>query len=763
MRVEKRNGELHRVSYAKIEERLMTLVKESGVPIDDLDDIVHDVIAFVCEGIKTSEIDEISARILMSNSIRNPYYQEIAGRVVISNHQKNTSVRFGNTFWDRMNSVQYRLNPDFYEWVTRNKDSINELIDYPRDYKLDFFGFKTLQKSYFLKDLQSVSAETAQDLFMRVAIGIHYRNTDSMDDNIRETYQLMSNKYMTHASPTLFNMGTKTQQGGSCFLLQMSDSLGGIFDCISNVAMISKYAGGIGLGMSDVRGPNQEIHGTSGKTSGIIPIMRILNDTAVYVNQGGRRPGSVAVYLEPHHPDILAFLDVRKPQGLEARRARDLFTAVWLSDLFIERVRTDAQWSLLDPAKCPNLTTTFGAEYKQLYELYEAQGNAEKTIRARDLWEAIVTSMIETGTPYVLCKDAVNECSNQSNIGTVKTSNLCCEITEVSTDSSYAMCTLGSLCLSKCLNSEGTGIDYSILRRLVRQMVINLDTTIDYNHYPVKETETHQLYRPIGIGVQGLSDLLAQLRIPYESDQAIQLDAEIHEAMYYFALEKSCELARAKGTHALFDGSPLSRGKFHFEMFQDRVKTPVTLSGQFDWDSLRHDIQQFGVRNSLLIALMPTASTSQIMGNVESFEPLAANIFTRKTQAGSFIVMNKYMIADLEKLGMWTAETRDSIIDNDGSVQHLNIPQDIKALYKTVWETRQRRMIDHSAARAPFVDQSQSLNLYFQNATFNNIHAALMYGHSKGLKTLSYYTRSMSVSGATKITLDTNACDGCSG
>jgi ribonucleoside-diphosphate reductase alpha chain len=1128
MRVTKRNGTTEVISFDKITRRITKICNKLNITTVDPIPIVQSIITYLVELITTTEIDEITARILMSLSSINPDYQKIAGIIIISNLHK--TVKFGK-FSDKIKYLYDSglISDIVYNTVTNNKTVFNKMIDYTRDFNIDYFGFKTLERSY-LQRVDGKLVECPQDIFMRVSIAMYHDNFSE----IEKSYNVLSKKLMTHATPTLFNVGTKRQQAASCFLMANEDSIEGIYKCLSDSAKISKWAGGIGIGMSDIRANGSDIQGTNGKTTGLIPMLRVFNETARYVNQGGRRPGSIAVYLEPHHPDFMDFLDIRKSHGDENMRARDLFTAIWVSDLFLQRVKDNAVWSFLNPHTCPGLSECYGKEYEELYNKYESDGNFMKQLPAVDVWKAIITSQIETGTPYIANKDAVNLMSNQKNVGVIKSSNLCVapetmiltdtgyhsinslhdktvnvwngqtfsetivrqtsenqelmrvkfsngsvidctpyhkfyietgsrpidksrqleiraqdlklgmkliqanfpiitkselsdesfpypydhglfcadgtyenkqseqhrciskklpnsdfcghhknisvtksddcsnqcvfivgegtpritlygekkklhkylssrldyntdgrtincklstnirpkfevptnhsldvklrwlegyldgdgcccksdkttaiqacsidvsflenikyllqtlgcdpkitkamdagtrilpdgvggtseyqcketyrllinshdtallfslgfnpkrlkisgiypikvikhyikvdkieynvrmsdtycfteqkrnmgifngilagnciEIMEHTSPKEYAVCTLGSICLPMML-TDSLEFDFELLRTTVHQMTKNLNRLIDINFYPVPETEySNMLHRPIGIGMQGLADVFFALRLPYDSEEAMSLNKKIIETMYYAALECSCDLSKTLGSYSTFEGSDLHKGIFHFERFAERTGTTVELSGMWDFESLRTRIQTVGVRNSLLIALMPTASTAQIMGNTESFEPVTANIYSRKTLAGDFIVINKFLIKDLISLGVWSDALKNSIIENNGSIQHIQgLPQDILNLYKTTWELKQRVLIDLSVARTPFVCQSQSLNLYFKTPTFNIIHSALMYGWRMGLKTMIYYNRSLSVSEAAKFTV---SCESCSG
>ena len=697
------------------------------------------------DGISTREIDEITARILMSMSSINLDYQHIASKIVISNLHKNTIDSFSEK-----NKVLFDaglISDTVRNIVVQHTEELDALVDYSRDYLFDFFGFKTLERSYLLK-INDIIVERPQDIFMRISIALY---KDDIPE-VAKSYNMLSNKYFTHATPTLFNMGTRRQQGASCFLESMEDSLEGIFKCITDSAKISKWAGGIGVAISDIRSKGSVIKGTNGKTDGIIPMLRVFNDTMVYINQGGKRNGSAAFYLEPHHPDILDFLDIRKNHGDESRRARDLFTAIWINDLFMERVKENGVWSLMNSVDCPDLTTIYGKEYRERYNFYESNGVYNSQMPARDLWKAIITSQIETGTPYIVNKDAVNELSNQQNIGTIKSSNLCAEVCEYTSPDEIAVCTLASICLPMCV--KGNEFDYELLRQITHQVVRNLNKMIDNNFYPVPETKnSNERHRPIGMGVQGLADVYLALGHAYDSPEASEINKRIFETIYFAGLEESNRLAINDGVYSTFRGSPLSQGKFNFDLFADRTGSQVSLSGMWDFDSLRTKIVESGLRNSLLIALMPTASTSQIMGNTESFEPITTNMYTRKTLAGDFVVINKFLMKDLVSRGLWNETVKNQVVDADGSIQGISsIPDDIKLKYKTVWELKQRNLIDQSADRTPFICQSQSLNLYFKNPSFNIIHSALTYAHGRSLKTMVYYTRTLAVSSSTKFT-----------
>jgi ribonucleoside-diphosphate reductase alpha chain len=765
MRIVKRDGRIQECNFDKITARIRNECESiEGTSVLDPSTIAQKVITFVKDNIHTSEIDEVTARVLSGMSTIHPDYTKLASRIIMSNHHKNTLGCFSDKIEklyknrDSQMKLHSLVSRGIYNLTMKYKNQLNKIIDYERDFLIDYFGFKTLERSYLLKIHGVGIIERPQDLFLRVSLALHQDDLE----NVKKSYDLMSLKYFTHATPTLFNAGTQRPQLSSCFLLGIDDSITSIFKCLSDCAQISKWSGGIGIGISDIRANNSLIKGTNGKTNGLIPMLRVFNETALYVNQGGKRNGSIALYLEPHHPDFLDFLDIRKNSGDEMRRARDLFTAVWTSDLFLERVKNNETWSFMCPDTCTGLSDAYGQEYVDLYTHYEEQKMYTSQMPARDVWKAIITSQIETGTPYMSNKDAANLCSNQKNIGTIKNSNLCNEVYEVSNTKEYAVCTLASVCLPKFVK-DGV-FDYQELIQVVSQMTINLNKVIDLNYYPVKETKTsNSKHRPIGIGVQGLADTYLSMKMAYDSDEAKELNKRIFETIYYASVQESCNLAKQYGVYDTFEGSPISQGKFQFDLWKDRGFN-VELSGMYDWETLRTNVMTHGVRNSLLIALMPTASTSQIMGNTEAFEPITSNIYTRKTIAGDFIIVNKFLMNELIELGLWDESIKDTIIRNNGSVQSIEqIPADIRARYKTVWELKQKVLIDQSADRAPFVCQSQSLNLYFSKPQFQTIHSALMYGYSRGLKTMSYYTRTQAMSEAVAFTVNEPNCESCSG
>ncbi len=756
MKIIKRDGREQEVSFDKIIDRIKYCSDKLSSVIEPVE-IGQKVIGYVKDGIHTKEIDEVTAKICMDMSILHPDFQELASNIIISNLHKNTITGFSDKITilyknrDQDNKPHPIVSNKLYRLTMKYKTQIDKMIDYERDFLFDYFGFKTLEKSYLLRIRNGNNEkiiERPQDMFMRVSLALHGENLEE----VQKSYDLLSQKYFTHASPTLFNAGTPRSQYASCFLLFMEDSIDGIYKCISDCAHISKWSGGLGVCVSDIRGNGSLIRGTNGKTGGLIPLLKVLDATSVYIDQGGRRKGAIAIYLEPHHPDIMDFLDLRKNHGKEENRARNLFTAIWLNDYFIQRVKEDKSWSLFCPDECPGLSDVYGKKYEELYLKYESEKKARKVLKAREVWKAMIVSQIETGTPYMLNKDATNECSNQKNIGTIKSSNLCAEIVEVSNTEEYAVCTLASLCLpSYVVNGQ---FDYNKLREVVHQVVSNLNKIIDLNYYPVKETKKSNMrHRPMGIGVQGLADVFLKMKIPYDSEQAMAVNKLIFETIYFSSLEQSIKLAQKDGVYETYKGSPISEGKLQFDMWKERG-IDVELSGMWDWDNLRKQIEQYGVRNSLLVALMPTASTSQIMGNQESFEPYTSNVYSRKTLAGNFTVINKYLINELIENNLWTHGLRQDLLRNGGSVQMLDIPQEIKERYKTIWEIKQKVMIDQSADRGPFVCQSQSLNLYFNNPQFQKINSALLYAHKKNLKTMSYYIRTRAASDAIQFTVE---------
>lgn len=740
MNVIKRNGKKEFVSFDKVTKRLQNLSDDLSV---DLIPVAQKVIARIYNDVKTTELDELAAQICMSLESTHLDYGKLASRIIISNNHKNTSPSFSETIYILFQ--RGLINDELYKNVMDNKDKLNSTIKYERDFDFNYFGFKTLEKAYLLKH-KGVIIERPQHLLMRVSVGFH-------KDNIKaaiKSYEGMSQKYFIHATPTLYNSGTHNSQMASCFLLGTHDSILGIYKTIADCAKISKGAGGIGIHISNIRSKGSFIKGTNGHSNGIIPMSRVYNETARHVNQGGRRPGSFALYLEPHHPEVMQFVELRKNHGDENARARDLFLAMWISDLFMERVKAGQDWSFFNENDCPGLQDAYGPAYKELYEKYEAEGKAFGTMKAQDIWQAICTSQIETGTPYMLYKNACNMKSNQQNIGTIKSSNLCAEILEYSDHKEYAVCNLASVGLPRYVNEKGE-FDYDKLVEMMEVIVRNIDQIIDVNYYPVPETKySNMRHRPMGIGVQGLADVYAKMRIAFDSPEALEVNKLIFETMYYGALRTGHMLAVEKEAYSTFEGSPLSKGQFQFDLWS--VKPP---SDRYDWESLRQAIMNDGVRNSLYIALMPTASTSQILGNNECFEPFTSNYYSRSTIAGQFQVINKYLVKDLMDLNLWNKEMKDKILFYGGSVQNIEeIPQEIRNLYKTVWEMKQKVLIDQAADRGPFVCHTQSMNLFFEEPSHKVLTGAFFYGWKKGLKTGSYYIRTRPKSKAQQFTLD---------
>jgi ribonucleoside-diphosphate reductase alpha chain len=675
----------------------------------------------------------------------------LAARISVTSLHKRTPKSFSNVIDQLYNYVDPKtglkapmIADDVYKIISENSKDIDSQIITDRDLDYDYFGYKTLEKSYLLK-IDGQPAERPQQMLMRVAIGIHKEDLASA----YKTYDLMSQGYFTHATPTLFNSGTRRPQLSSCFLVSMDDdSIQGIYKTLSDVAQISKNAGGIGLHIHNVRGTGAYIKGTNGTSNGIIPMLKVFNETARYVDQGGgRRKGSFAIYLEPWHCDVEDFLNLRKNHGKEEMRARDLFLALWTPDLFMERVKEDGDWTLFSPDEAPGLDDACGDEFVKLYTKYESEGKGRKTMKAQELWYKIIEAQIETGTPYILYKDAANLKSNQRNLGTIKSSNLCTEIIEYSDSKETAVCNLASIALPKfIIPGKKPKYDFNALRDIAYTATINLNRVIDVNYYPTKETKTSNMkHRPIGIGVQGLADTFALLKIAFESDEAKQLDRDIFETIYYGAMCASVDLAEKEGAYQSFKGSPLSKGLFQFDLWNESPST------RWDWEELRERVKTSGARNSLLLAPMPTASTSQILGNTECFEPFTSNIYIRKTLSGEFPVVNKHLVKDLVKIGLWSENLRDKIIINNGSVQDIpEIPTELKEIYKTAWEMSQKIIIDHAATRAPFICQSQSMNLFVQDANFAKLSSAHFYGWSKGLKTGSYYIRTKAATTAIK-------------
>jgi len=745
MYVTKRNGQKEIVSFDKILKRIRTIGTEAGIKIN-YTSLVMKVIDQLYDGISTTKIDELLAEQCASLSSTHPDYNVLAGRITISNHHRNTTELFTEVvhrlYWYKDIHGQHSplVSHELYITVNANPDFFESICDYSRDYLIEYFGFKTLERAYLMK-INKVTAERPQHMWLRVAIGIH---GDNLDD-IRETYELMSQKYFTHATPTLFNAGTPRQQLSSCFLLGMeSDSVDGIYNTLKDCALISKWAGGIGLHVHNIRASGSHIRGTNGQSNGLVPMLRVFNNTAKYIDQGGgRRNGSFAIYLEPWHADIEMFLQMRKNHGDEELKARDLFYALWTPDLFMERVKADDKWTLMCPDECPGLSDVYGQEFKDLYQKYEAEGRGKKTVKARDLWFQVLDAQMETGTPYLLFKDAANQKSNQKNIGTIKSSNLCCEVLLYSDANESAVCNLASIGLPAFIEiNEDTGaneFNYEKLHEVVKVVIKNLNRVIDVNYYPTPKTEISNMrHRPVGLGIQGLADVFIMLGLPFASEGARKVNKMIFETMYHAALERSCELAEIEGPYSTFLGSPASEGILQFDFWEGAHPG----NDRYDWDTMRARVKQSGLRNSVLIAPMPTASTSQILGYNECIEPITSNIYNRRTLAGEFILANKYLMADLLELDLWNERIKNNIIANHGSIQHIDvIPQEIRDKYKTVWEIPMRALIDMAADRGAFICQTQSLNLWLEDPNYSNLTSMHFYSWSKGLKTGIYYLR----------------------
>jgi ribonucleoside-diphosphate reductase alpha chain len=756
MLVTKRDGRLETSRPEKIMARIERLCYGLDMNYIDVFQICQKVIAGMYDKITTVELDNLAAETAASMTTKHPDYAILAARIAISNLQKETSKSFSNTMKRLYMYVDPKtgenaslLSKETYEVIRKNAALLDSAIIYDRDFNYDYFGFKTLERSYLLK-INGKVVERPQHMLMRVAVGIHGEDVEAAI----ETYNLMSEKWFTHATPTLFNAGTPKPQLSSCFLLTMKeDSVEGIYDTLKQCAKISQSAGGIGLAIHNVRATGSYIKGTNGTSNGIVPMLRVFNDTARYIDQGGgKRKGAFAIYLEPWHADVFEFLQLKKNHGKEELRARDLFYALWIPDLFMKRVEADEEWSLFCPNEAPGLADCYGEEFEKLYEKYEKEGRARKVVKAQELWFEILESQTETGTPYMLYKDHANRKSNQKNLGTIKSSNLCTEIIEYTSPDEVAVCNLASIALPRFVH-DGK-FDHQQLYEVTYVVTKNLNKVIDINYYPVEEARRSNLrHRPIGLGVQGLADAFIMLRMPFESEEAKGLNKDIFETIYFAAMTASKDLAKIHGPYETYQGSPISQGIFQFDMWGVKPS-----SGRWDWEGLRKEILQYGVRNSLLIAPMPTASTSQILGNNECFEPYTSNIYTRRVLSGEFIVVNKHLLKDLIKLGLWNETMKNLIIQANGSIQQIpNIPQRIKDLYKTVWEISQKTIIDMAADRAPYICQSQSLNIHLQDPNFGKLTSMHFYAWKKGLKTGMYYLRTKAAADAIKFTVDKNA------
>ena len=783
MKVLKRNGKFENIGFDKILKRVKSIGTECGIKLN-YTTFVMKVIDQLYDGIPTTKIDELTAEQCAALSTHHPDYNILAGRIIISNHHKNTNGSFFSVmkklyeFTDVHNKQHSLVSPEFFSIVKKHKDEFDNMIVHDRDYLIDYFGFKTLERAYLMK-YNNVIEERPQYLWLRVAIGIHGNNLEK----VKITYDLMSQKYFTHATPTLFNAGTPKPQLSSCYLLALeADSISGIYSTLKDCAQISKWAGGIGLHIHNVRATGSHIRGTNGSSNGIVPMLRVFNNTARYVDQGGgRRNGSFAIYLEPWHADIDNFLELKKNHGDEEMKARDLFYALWIPDLFMERVKTNGDWTLMCPDECPGLSDSHSDEFVKLYTDYEKNNKGRKTIKARDLWFRIMDSQMETGTPYILYKDAANKKSNQQNLGTIKSSNLCTEIIEYSDDKETAVCNLASIGLSRFVKDDKS-FDYDKLHEVTKVVTENLNRVIDINFYPTDKTiRSNFRHRPIGLGVQGLADVFALMNISFCSDEARATNKRIFETIYHASMEQSMEIAKERynliqeskqspdllrllneyeisledksfcGAYSSFEGSPLSKGIFQFDMWN------VTPSSIFNWEALRQDVMKYGVRNSLLVAPMPTASTAQILGNNECFEPFTSNIYTRRTLAGEFIIVNKYLMKELIDLKLWDEYLKNSIISNNGSIQHIQgIPIHIKEKYKIVWEIPMKHIIDMAKDRGAFICQSQSLNLWMEEPTYKNLTSMHFYSWEAGLKTGIYYLRRKAKHQAQQFTIEPN-------
>ena len=757
MFVLKRDGRKEPIMFDKITARIRKL--NYGLnPLVDPVRVAMRVIEGLYDGVTTSELDNLAAEIAATMTTTHPDYAKLAARISVSNLHKNTKKSFSETMTDLYLYVNPRtgkkaplLSDEVHEIIQKNADKLDSSIIYNRDFGYDFFGFKTLERSYLLK-LNGVIVERPQHMLMRVSIGIHLEDIEAA----LETYELMSKRYFTHATPTLFNSGTPKPQMSSCFLLTMKDdSIDGIYDTLKQTAKISQSAGGIGLSIHNVRATGSYIAGTNGTSNGIVPMLRVFNDTARYVDQGGgKRKGSFAIYVEPWHADIFDFLELKKNNGKEEMRARDLFYAMWTPDLFMKRVEENADWTLMCPNECPDLYNVHGDEFDAMYLKYESEGRGRRTIKARELWEKILESQIETGTPYMLYKDAANRKSNQKNLGTIRSSNLCTEIIEYTAPDEVAVCNLASIALPMFVKDGA--FDHQALYDVTVRVTKNLNRVIDRNYYPVIEAQNSNFrHRPVGLGVQCLADAFIMLRLPFTSEEAKKLNQEIFETLYFAAVTASSEEAKNEGTYETYEGSPMSKGEFQHNLLGIKDEE---LSGRWDWAALRKTVKKQGVRNSLLVAPMPTASTSQILGNNECFEPYTSNIYTRRVLSGEFIVVNKHLLEDLVDRGLWNEDMKQELMRNNGSVQGIEgIPQDLKELYKTVWEMSMKDIIDMSRQRGYFIDQSQSLNLFMEGATMAKLTSMHFYGWKSGLKTGMYYLRTKSAVDAIKFTLDTKS------
>ena len=752
MYVVKRDGRKEAVKFDKITARIIKMCYGLD-PLVSPEAVAMKVIEGIYDGVTTTVLDNLAAEVAASKTIDHPDYALLASRIAVSNLHKETKKTFSEVIDDMHHYIDPKtgqnaslIADDVYDIIVENRDLLDSSIIYDRDFRYDYFGFKTLTRSYLMK-LNGIIVERPQQMLMRVAVGIHKKDVQSAI----KTYNLMSEGWFTHATPTLFNSGTPKPQMSSCFLLTMKDdSISGIYDTLKSCAQISQSAGGIGLAIHNIRATGSYIKGTNGTSNGIVPMLRVFNDTARYVDQGGgKRKGSFAMYIEPWHADVFDFLDLKKNHGKEESRARDLFFALWIPDLFMKRVKENGDWTLMCPHECPGLSDTHSAEFEKLYTSYEKAGKGRKTIKAQELWFKILESQIETGTPYMLYKDAANAKSNQQNLGTIKSSNLCTEIIEYTAPDEVAVCNLASLALPKYVTENGT-FDHDKLFEVTYQATLNLNRIIDENYYPVEEAKNSNMrHRPIGLGVQGLADAFILMGLPFESDEARALNREIFETIYYASMSASKDLSKELGPYESYAGSPVSKGIFQFDMWN------VTPTDRWEWNVLREEVIKHGVRNSLLLAPMPTASTAQILGNNECFEPYTSNIYSRSVLSGVFIIVNKHLLKDLVREGLWNKDVRQKIMTANGSIQNINeIPQRLKDLYKTAWEISQKAIIDQAADRGAYICQSQSLNIFMENANFGKLTSMHFYGWEKGLKTGMYYLRTKAATDAIKFTVD---------
>ena len=772
MKIQKRDNSFERLSFDKILYRLRKLCNDKSLgelKTIDPDLIAQRVVSSIYDGITSQELDEEAARIAIGMT-ENYEYSKLASRIVISNVHKSTMECFSEVMealynnTDKMGTHAPIIADDVIDIIRKNKNVLNFAIDYSRDYEFDYFGFKTLEKSYLMKILDKntnkmMVVERPQHLYMRVAVGIH---KDNITD-VLKTYNYISQHFYTHASPTMFNAGTRLANLSSCFLIGSEDSIEGIYKTITDCGRISKVGGGIGVHVSNIRAKGSMIRGTNGSSDGIIPMIKVYNATAVYINQSGKRKGSFAIYLEPWHADVIEFLELKKNQGHEDMRARDLFYALWIPDLFMKQVEKDDDWYLMCPDECPGLTEVYGEEFEKLYWKYVKEKKYKKIVKAQEIWKKMMDSQIETGVPYIGYKDAVNQKCNQKNLGTIKSSNLCIEISLHSDDKSYAVCNLASVALPKYVEYKEDGTPYfnfEKLKEVSEYIITPMNKVIDNNFYPTEETRTSNMkHRPLGIGIQGLADVYIKMRYPFESPEAKKLNKEIFETLYYGCLKGSINCAKKEGKYSSFDGSPFSERKLQFDLAAefDGIKLDNYLSGRWDWDALKNELQEFGARNSMLVALMPTASSAQIMGNSECFEAYDSCIFKRRVLSGEYMIINKYLIQDLSNLGLWSREMKEKIIAHDGSIQNIDeIPEDLKALYKTVWEISMKSVIEQSGDRGVFVDQMQSMNLFMANPNYKKLTSMHFYAWKNHLKSGMYYLRSKSSASAGKFSIDAN-------